>query len=67
MTTTVNYSDLPPDILHLARRLTRDCKGPGTYIITLKIDADPRQRLTADIDKLLPVARVDGYRRKRRG
>lgn len=60
----MNHSDLPPAILRLARRLARDCKSPGTYTITLTVEANPRHTLTADIAKLLPIATIDGSRRK---
>lgn len=60
------HADLPPDLLHLARRLARDCACPGTYTITLTVPPNHTQPLIAEIARLLPVATVEAVRRSKR-
>ena len=44
-------TDLPQDMISLARQIVRDCSRPGRYIIFLDVPQHPKQMRTAVIAK----------------
>lgn len=52
-------TDIPSDMISLARQIIRDCHAPGRYIIFLDIPHYPNQPKTAVIAKQEIIRAVD--------
>ena len=51
-------ADLPPQIVSLARRVARDCKAPGRYVVELTVPPHAGDKMQVEISRKETISKA---------